>query len=169
MLGRLVVLGAFLVGAAAFFLPFFHVQAQVTTGGAVSTQAMSFSVLQIFQGADAFEDLAGGARMSEAQRRQIDTTLSTIRGVLLIPFAPTALFLLFTLFGIKRFGRGLGIASLIVGLIAVGGWALITAAAAETRSTEASFGIGLTLVLVGGILGFVGGLAATIRPEPVKA
>jgi len=169
MIGRLLVLGAFLVGAAAFFLPFFNVNATIAVDGEMKVEPISLSVMQIFQGASALENLSGGVEIPEAQRDQINTTLAQIRGVLMIPFAPTVLFLIILLAGIRRFGRAHGVFALIVGLIAVAGWGLISAAAANSTSEAASFGIGLTMVLVGGILGSIGGIAGIAKPEPKKA
>ena len=165
MLGRILVLGAFLAGVAAFFLPFLNVNAVVIADGQTETDNVSFSVMQIFQGASAFENLSGGVELTEGQKKEINSTLDTIRGVLLIPFAPTALFLLILLASIKRFGRGHGIFALIVGLVAAAGWGLLTAAATDQASSGAGFGIGLTLVLVGGILGTIGGIAGIAKPQ----
>ena len=59
----------------------------------------------------------------------------------------------------KKFGRVAGTFSLLFGLIGLGIGALLKGAA------EGDSGIGLTLLLVTGVAGVVGGLIALVKPE----
>ena len=59
----------------------------------------------------------------------------------------------------KQFGRVAGTFSLLFGLIGLGIGALLKGAA------EGDSGIGLTLLLVTGVAGVVGGLIALVKPE----
>jgi hypothetical protein len=165
MIARILVILAVAAGVAAFFLPLVNVDAKVTVDGAMSSHAFDFSTFQIIQGASGVESAMGGFELPAEQRESVNEALNTIKAIVLIPFAPTAIFLLITLFGLKRFGRGLGITSLIIGLVAVGGWALINGAAKEQPNSGAAFGIALTLILVGGGLGILGGIMGIAKPE----
>lgn len=176
MIGRLLVLAAFLAGAAGFFLPFLTVTAKVGVDDTAQLQTVSLSAMQIMQGVSAIEEVASGAAgaagaggMTDAQRAELDGAVNQIRGALLIPFAPTALFLLILLFSIKRFGRAAGVLSLIVGILGLAGWFLLNAAAAEAERAGGGFAIGFTLLVVGAGLGTLGGIAGIAKPQQPAA
>jgi hypothetical protein len=172
MIGKYLVIGALLAGILAFFLPFLEVQAPGPSGG---NETYSLSAMQVMQGAEgiknAVAEKAPEANAVDASAMKgVEDMMDTLKTAMMIPFVPTGLFLLITLLGIKRFGRGLGVFSLIVGLIALAGWALLSAAMSEAGDDgKAAFGIGFTLLMVGGLLGTAGGIAGIAKPQPKEA
>lgn len=67
------------------------------------------------------------------------------------------------LLGLKRFGRGLGIAVFIFGLMGLGMWALTNSAIAEHEQTAK---LGMHLFLGCAALTSIAGLVGIIKPEP---
>ena len=55
--------------------------------------------------------------------------------------------------------------SLLAGLLGLGGWAILNAVGQEAGD-KASFGLGLTMLLVGALLGTVGGIMGIAKPQP---
>ena len=158
---KFIVLSAGLLGLIGFFLPLISVQQSGVSG--------KLSAFQIVKGLDSVQEVVGvqgGAIANTVEGKaavtEANKALGAVKGIVLALFAP-ALFL--TLFGgiaaaKKRFGRGLGIGSLLFGLVGLGIWALLNSGA------EGSAGIGLHMLLLTGVGGTIGGLMGTIKPEP---
>lgn len=173
MIGKTCVIGALLAGVLAFFLPFITMKGPGPNGAPTD---YTFSVIQLMQGAEGIKDVVAekvpeANLVSAADTEELGKAIDALKGMLLIPFVPTALFLLIALLGLRRFGRGLGVLSLLVGLLALAGWAILDAAmsAASEEGTEAAFELGFTMLLVGALLGIVGGIAGIAKPQPKPA
>ena len=186
MIGKYLVIGALLSGIIALFLPFFTVK-RTAPGG--EQAHYSFSAIQVMQGVEgvkaAVEEQApereGGEAVSKGVEEQapeqedgeaaaskgVEEQLGDLETLVMIPFIPTAVFLLITLVGIKRFGRGLGMLSLLVGLVALTGWASLNAGMAKAGDGgQAAFEIGFTMLMVGSVLGTLGGIMGLVQPQP---
>lgn len=170
MIGKLLVFLAFVAGGVGFVLPF------IAAAAPEGTIEVSVSAMQLIQGVEGVqaamaETVAGAADAAVAEKigRSFGQMADQVRAFVAIVFAPTVLFLLIGLLGLRRFGRGLGAAALIVGGLTLAGWFIVTSAATEhsagASATQVGFGLGFTLVLVGGVLGIVGGLAGLIAPQ----
>lgn len=87
-----------------------------------------------------------------------------VKEIKLLIFESPALLgaLLGVLFGLKRFGRGLGIAVFIFGLLGLGMWAITNSAIAEHQQTVK---IGMHLFLGCAALTTIGGLVGIIKPQ----
>ncbi|MCH9684181.1 MAG: hypothetical protein K0V04_22300 [Deltaproteobacteria bacterium] len=173
MIGKFCVIGAALAGILAFFLPFFSITASALGGGEAD---YSISVMQLMQGAEGLkavvaEQAPQANLVDTAQMGELTEALDKLKGILMIPFVPTVLFVLISLIGIKRFGRGLGVFSLIVGIIGVGGWLLLSAGISAAAEEDGKFAaaIGLTLLGVGAGLGTLGGILGIAKPQPKTA
>jgi len=170
MIGKFCVIGALLAGILAFFLPFVSMQGPGPEG---KPTEYTFSVMQLMQGAEGIkaavaEKVPEANMVSEEDTKKLGEAMDALKALLMIPFVPTAFFLLITLIGLKRFGRGLGVFSLLVGLVALGGWALLTAAMAaanEQDGVQAGFQIGFTMLLIGALLGTFGGIMGIAKPQ----
>lgn len=173
MIGKYCVIGALLAGILAFFLPFFSMEGPKADG---SKTTYTFSVMELMQGAEGLKDVIAEESpevnaIPEEDLKKLGEVIDGIKGVLMIPFIPTGFFLLITLIGLKRFGRGLGVFSLLVGLLALGGWAILNAAmgVAAEEGTPAEFQIGFTMLLIGALLGTFGGVMGIAKPQPKDA
>lgn len=163
-ISKFIVLLAGIVGVAAFFLPLASVKDSGFTG--------QLSAFQIVKGISSTQDVVGEAgkivdsETDKAAVKDANEALSAVKGIVLACFAPAVFLLLFGGIGAaKRFGRGLGIGSLLFGLIGLGIWALLSAAFKETGA-ESAVGVAMHLLLVSGAGGALGGLMGTIKPEP---
>jgi hypothetical protein len=173
MIGKYCVIGALLAGVLAFFLPFISMQGP---GPERKPTEYTFSVMKLMQGAEGIKDAVAekvpeASMVSEEDTKKLGEAMDALKGMLLIPFVPTAFFLLITLLGLKRFGRGLGVFSLLVGLVALAGWALLNAAmgAANEEDVQAEFQIGFTMLLIGALFGIIGGIMGIAKPQPKAA
>ncbi|HEX5060885.1 MAG TPA: hypothetical protein VFV99_16070 [Kofleriaceae bacterium] len=154
---KFIVLVGGILGILAFFLPLVSVE----RNGAKA----SVSAYQVIKGLDQVEVAVdqGAARGEYA----VETTASAkkdigaMKGIVMAIFAPALLLSLIGAAGVarKRFGRVAGTFSFLFGIVGLGIAALLKSAA------EGDSGIGLTLLLVTGVAGLVGGLAALIKPE----
>ena len=154
---KFIVLVGGILGILSFFLPLVSVE----RGG---TKA-SVSAYQVIKGLDAVEvavdDGAKQAAFDVETSASAKKDIGAMKGIVMAIFAPALLLGLMGAAGVarKRFGRVAGTFSLLAGLIGLG-IAMILKSAAEGDG-----GIGLTLLLVTGVAGVVGGLAALIKPE----
>ena len=158
---KFIVLGAGVLGIIGFFLPLISVQKSGIEG--------KLSAFQIVKGIDSAQDVVGkeaaAAAAGSVQEKQAvedaNKALGAIKAIVLALFAPALLLALFGGIGAakKRFGRGFGITSLLVGLLGLGIWALLSSAA------EGSAGVGLHMLLLTGLGGIIGGLVATVKPD----
>jgi|SoiMethySBSTD1v2_1073268.scaffolds.fasta_scaffold210293_3 hypothetical protein len=168
---KFMVLVAGLMGLVAFFLPLFSVD--------VSGKSFSVSAFQAVRGVEAVKahlESEAGQKVREDPQAQksiddLDEILTKVKSYLFIMYAPAALLVLLGIFGVvkQRFGRGFGVLALLMGLITFGFWALLFFAAGEAKKeqADAAFGLGLGvhLLLGTGILGFLGGVTNTVKPD----
>ena len=157
---KFIVLVGGILGILAFFLPLVSVE----RGGAKA----SVSAYQVIKGLDQVEvevdkATAGATRgsfeMETASSAKKD--IGAMKGIVMAIFAPALLLALIGGLGVKRkkFGRVAGTFSLLAGLVGLG-IAMILKSAAEGDG-----GIGLTLLLLTGVAGVVGGLITLVKPE----
>ncbi|HEU5058931.1 MAG TPA: hypothetical protein VFU21_20500 [Kofleriaceae bacterium] len=168
---KFMVLVAGLMGLVAFFLPLFSVD--------VAGKSFTVSAFQAVRGVEAvkanLEKQAGEKMQNDPQAQKavadLDDVLTKVKSYLFIMYAPAALLLLLGVIGVvkQKFGRGFGVLSLLLGLVTFGFWALLFFAAGEAKKeqAEATFGLGLGvhLLLGTGILGFLGGVTNTVKPD----
>lgn len=154
---KFIVLAGGILGILAFFLPLVSVERQ----GAKA----SVSAFQVIKGLDQVEvavdeGAARGAYNVETSA-SAKKDIGAMKGIVMAIFAPALLLSLLGAAGVarKRFGRVAGTFSLLAGLIGLGIAAILKSAA------EGDGGIGLTLLLVTGVAGVVGGLIALVKPE----
>jgi hypothetical protein len=97
--------------------------------------------------------------------KDADDELGKIKGIVLAVFAPALLLALIGGLGVmrKKFGRGAGALSLVFGLLGLGIGAVLRSAA------EGDAGIGITVLLLTGVAGIVGGIMALAKPERATA
>lgn len=158
---KFIVLVGGILGILAFFLPLVSVQRH----GASAT----VSAFQVIKGLDQVEvavDEAGAHRSIDVETRAgAKKDIGAMKGIVMAIFAPAALLALIGGLGVarRRFGRGAGTLSLLLGLLGLGIAAVLKSAA------EGDGGIGLTILLATGIAGVVGGLAALFKPERAEA
>jgi hypothetical protein len=156
---KFIVLGAGILGLIGFFLPLISVQKSGIEG--------KLSAFQIVKGLDSAQDVVGeahaaaGTAEDKAAVAEANEALGAVKGIVLALFVPAFLLALFGGIGAakKRFGRGLGVTSLLIGLVGLGIWALLSSAA------EGSAGVGLHMLLLTGLGGIGGGLIATVKPD----
>jgi hypothetical protein len=168
---KLIVLAGGILGILAFFLPLVSVQRDNFHG--------TVSAFQLIKGLDTASDAVdkadaqvdtqvnvasfGGedAAASHAAAGEAKKDLGALKAIVLAIFAPALLLALIGGLGVKRkrFGRGAGALSLVLGLVGLG-IAMILKSAAEGDA-----GIGLTLLLLTGMSGVVGGMIALIKPQ----
>jgi hypothetical protein len=163
---KFVVLAAGLAGLLAFFLPLVSVKDSGIKG--------AISAFQIVKGIDSASDVVdqaavtAGSAADRAMARDANQALGAIKGIVLALFVPAVLLTLLGGLGTarKRFGRGMGAGSLVVGVIGLAIWAILNSAASEAGSDGGSAaGIGLHLLLLTGLGGLVGGLLALVKPD----
>jgi hypothetical protein len=156
---KYVVLLAGVVGLIAFFLPLVAVNKSGIEG--------KLSAYRIVKGIDSADQVVASAESgSTSGVAEANKALGAIKGIVVAIFVPALLLVVFGGVGAarKRFGRGLAIPSMIVGLVGLGFWALLNAAASAGDGGSVA-GAGMHLLLVTGLLGTLGGLIATIKPD----
>lgn len=160
---KFIVLVGGILGLLAFFLPMVSVE----RGDA----KVSVSAFQVVKGLDevsatvgseevkvkaaAYGDV-GGASVAEAQ-----SGIEKIKGIILAFFAPALLLAAIGGLGVarKKFGRVAGTFSLLLGLVGLGVAVMLRSAA------EGDAGAALTVLLLTGVAGVVGGILALAKPE----
>jgi hypothetical protein len=157
---KFIVLVGGILGILAFFLPLVSVERD-------STKA-SVSAFQIIKGLDQVEVAVADA----GARRKIDVATSAsakqdigaLKGIVMAIFAPALLLTFLGGLGAarRRFGRVAGTFSLLLGIAGLGIGAVLKSAAGGDG------GIGLTLLLLTGVAGVVGGLLALVKPERAR-
>ncbi len=151
---KFIVLLGGILGILAFFLPMVAVDRPDAKG--------TVSAFELIKGVDQAQ-AAVDREPAYASMRESSSgpNMGALKGIVVAIFVP-ALFL-FALGGLgvarKKFGRAAGIVSLIFGVIGLAIAGLLSAAASGDS------GIGLTLLIVTGLLGLVGGILATAKPE----
>lgn len=155
---KFIVLAGGILGILAFFLPMVTLHRADFTGSA--------SAFQLIKGLDAASSAVNSdevrvAAMSSETVSQAKEGLDAMKGIVAAIFVPAILLAIMGAFGVKRrsFGRVAGGFSLLLGLIGLGIASLLKSAAG------ADAGIGLTLLLLTGVAGTVGGLITLVKPE----
>jgi hypothetical protein len=154
---KFIVLVGGILGILSFFLPLVSVERQGTKA--------SVSAYQVIKGLDqvevAVDEGARQAAYSMETSASAKKDIGAMKGIVMAIFAPALLLALIGAAGVarKRFGRVAGTFSLLLGLVGLGIAAILKSAA------EGDGGIGLTLLLVTGVAGVVGGIATLIKPE----
>ena len=154
---KFIVLVGGILGILAFFLPLVSVERQ----GAKA----SVSAFDVIKGLDqvevAVDQGASQAAYSIDTANEAKEGIGAMKGIVMAVFAPALLLSLLGAAGIarKKFGRVAGTFSLLAGLIGLGIGTILKSAA------EGDGGIALTLLVVTGVAGIVGGLVALVKPE----
>lgn len=156
---KFIVLAGGIIGILAFFLPMVTVEQ-----GNVSS---SVSAFQIVKGLDTASVAVGSQEVSVAiadaggDAGAAKDMLDGMKTFVLAMFVPALMLLVIGGLGVmrKQFGRVAGTFSLLFGLAGLGIGALLKSAA------EGDSGIGLTLMLLTGVAGIVGGLITLVKPE----
>jgi hypothetical protein len=154
---KFIVLVGGIIGILSFFLPLVSVHRGDFTG--------KVSAFQVIKGLDtvSVEVDSADARtsMDVATRSEAKKDIGAMKGIVMAIFAPAALLALIGGLGVarRRFGRGAATLCLLFGLIGLGIAAILKGAA------EGDAGIGLTLLLLTGVSGVVGGIAGLVKPE----
>ena len=161
---KYVVLASGIIGLIAFFLPLIAVEKSGVEG--------KLSAFQIVKGIDAVQDIVKEApKTGTAEEKEIVTdandALDEVKGIVLAIFGPAALLALLGVIATvrKRFGRGMAIPTFLIGLIGLGIWALLNAAAEEVGGDESVKGIAMHLLMITGLGGTFAGLVGTIKPD----
>jgi len=155
---KFIVLGAGVIGLIAFFLPLI----------AVKGVNVPISAFNIVRGAEAIQQAVGGE--TDQMARDLDEGAGAVKAIVLGAYAPALLCFLFGLIGVVKssFGRGLGIGTLLFGLIAIGIWMLLNTAAndagAQTSAGDVK-GIGMWMMMLSALGCASGGLLALIKPD----
>jgi hypothetical protein len=156
---KFIVLVGGILGILSFFLPLVSVTRGEVTG--------TVSAFQIVKGLDTVQvavDNAEVHNVAEVETRAgASKDLGALKGIVMAIFAPALLLGLIGGLGVmrKKFGRGAGTLSLLLGLLGLGIAAVLKSAA------EGDSGVGMTLLLVTGVAGIVGGVLALIKPERI--
>ncbi len=177
---KFLVLVGGIVGIVSFFLPLIAVKDSGVEG--------AVSAFQIVKGLDKASEVvtgaagelaktaeeAGAAELQKATAEANDA-FGKIKTVVMAIYAPALLLLIIGAIAVmkKQFGRVGGTFAFLFGLIGLGIWAILNAAANEVAADiakgggagESVKGIAMHLLMVTGALGLVGGLMALIKPE----
>ena len=154
---KFIVLVGGILGILSFFLPL----VSVTRHG----ETVKVSAFQVVKGLDAVGSAVDDAKPTDeldvATQREAKKDVGAMKGIVMAIFAPALLLTLIGGLGVarKRFGRGAATFSLLFGLLGLG-IAMILKSAAEGDA-----GIGMTLLLLTGISGVVGGIVGLVKPE----
>lgn len=155
---KFLVLAGGLLGILAFFLPMVTVHRSGYEGSVSAFQIIKG--LNVASDAMASDEVRHAAMSSEAYTSAKDG-VDQMKGIVMAIFIPAILLAALGALGVakKKFGRGIGAVSFLLGLVGLGIGALLKSAAG------ADGGIGLTLLLATGALGTVGGLFALVKPD----
>lgn len=166
---RLLVFLAGLAGVVAFFMPLIQFDAEVE-GKKLRAEISAFRMVS---GITSIRDVVKGDYQVSAEEDKKFVTersedVDKSRVIYMVAFAPGIHLLLAAIAG--RLGRGKATIALIAGLLGVGIWLLLKAGfekALSENKTGVAFeaGLALTLLMVVGIAGSVGGLLGLISPE----
>ena len=155
---KFLVLAGGLLGIIAFFLPMVTVHRGGYEGSVSAFQIIKgLNVASETVNSDEFRHAAMNTESVQSAKEGVDT----MKGIVMAIFVPAILLAALGALGVakKKFGRGIGALSFLLGLIGLGIGALLKSAAGEDG------GIGLTLLLATGALGTVGGLFALVKPD----
>jgi hypothetical protein len=160
---KLIVLVGGILGILSFFLPLVSVTRD--------HQTVTLTAFQVVRGVDAVTgeidkaDVSAASLEDRATMSRAKGDLGAIKGIVLAIFAPALLLAVIGGLGVvrRRFGRGAGALALLLGIVGLGIGAVLKSAA------EGDSGAGMTLLLVTGAAGVIGGLMALAKPERLAA
>jgi len=166
-LWKILVLLAGLAGITGFFLPF--VKYKSPDGSVTGT----ISAYQIVSGITDPNDIVDGdlPKLDQTQVtvlvKQFNEGLAEFKTAMLAFFTPALLLALVGGLAVARgrMGRLAGIFALLLGLANAGVFFLFYSVAKDSGQTDATLGLGLTMLLVAGIGGALGGLGALFSPD----
>jgi|GEM_PF-2415354 len=173
MIGKYLVWAALGLGFIGFFLPMLTVTSGPVKVSLSGMDLMGDPASIIKKATDQAGDQVGAsegdkkkiaaAAKSSTAGADLSGAADKIKSAILILFAPTILFLIVTLMGFKmRYGRGLATLVLLGGLAG----ALVAGALSGESSPNGEFGMGMTMILIGGVAGIGAGIMGLIKPEP---
>jgi hypothetical protein len=155
---KFIVLVGGILGILAFFLPMVTIHRADFNGSA--------SAFQLIKGLNAASDAVNSDEVRAAAISSVDVAkanegLDAMKGIVAAIFVPAILLAIMGGFGVKRkkFGRVAGGFSLLFGLIGLGIATILRSAAGSDA------GIGLTLLLLTGVAGTLGGLITLVKPD----
>lgn len=166
---KFLILGAGIIGIVSFFLPY----AEVDNG----TTTMSFSALDVMIGVDIAEEAVGAAKDAveargaalNADLREIEETLDTIKGIFVLIFLPTLVFLVVGLIAAirRKLERPGGVLVLIAGVVGTGINMVFLSVwgSADVEAAGGHAGMAQFILVFASIVGFVGGLLTLIKPD----
>ncbi|MEJ7603099.1 MAG: hypothetical protein WKG01_34750 [Kofleriaceae bacterium] len=163
---KVLVLLAGLVGIAGFFLPF--VKYKSPDGSVTGT----ISAYQIVAGIDDPGDIVDGD-VPNLDREQVavlvtqfNEGLAELKALMLGFFAPAVLLAVIGALAVARgrLGRISGVFALLLGVANIGVFLLFRGVAGDSGQTDATLGVGLSMLLAAGIVGAIGGLGALVSP-----
>jgi hypothetical protein len=166
---KFIVLLGGILGILAFFLPL----VSVTRGTGADKATATVSAFQIIKGIDEIKvhvdqastnthtDVAVSADQMRELKENTKGGLDQIKGFVMAIFAPALLLALMGAAGIARgkFQRLGGTFAFLLGAVGLGIGALLKGA------SEGNSGIGMTFLLITGVLGLAGGLLALVKPD----
>jgi hypothetical protein len=154
---KFIVLVGGILGILAFFLPLVSVER--------AGHKADVSAYQVVKGLDQAQTAVDDGVQQSAFDADTATSakkdIGALKGIVMGVFAPALLLALIGGIGVARrkFGRVAGTFSFLLGLVGLGIGAILKAAA------DGDGGVGLTLLLLTGFAGVVGGLATLIKPD----
>lgn len=165
---KFMVLVGGLMGIVAFFLPMATVEGQ--------GQTIKASAFQAVRGATFIEGKAKeveGSAISAQDKKsagEVGDFFTKVKSVLYGLYAPAVLLMLLGLIGVikQKFGRGFAIFSVLLGLVSLAIWGFLFMLAGEVNKdgdTKLTLGLGSHFLLGTGILGFLGGITNTVKPD----
>jgi hypothetical protein len=166
-LWKFLVLVAGIAGIAGFFLPFVNYK---SPDGSVTG---TISAYQIVAGISDPNEIVDGdlPKLDQTQVavliEQFNEGLAELKTTMLAFFSPALLLGLIGGIAVLRgkMGRLAGVFALLLGLANAGVFFLFNAVAKDSGQTDATLGLGLTMLLVAGAGGALGGLGALVSPD----
>ena len=154
---KFIVLVGGILGILSFFLPLVSVHREGHTANVSAFQV----VKGLDQASTAVDDGVQQSAMSADSGAEAKKDIGALKGIVMAIFAPAVLLAAIGGLGVarKKFGRVAGTFSFLLGLVGLGIAALLKSAA------EGDAGIGLTLLLLTGVAGVVGGIMGLVKPE----
>lgn len=170
---KFVVLGCGALGLVAFFMPLIHVKKANAKVSAWQVVKGLDKVSKASKEAAAMMDKAASTpikneKLDEMRNKAKDISKGsdTAKFIFYIPFFPAAMFVLIGVIAvIGRFGRGSAVATILMGLVGIGIWALIRAAAKDV-GVEDALGSAITMLAVCYFGATTAGIVGLFKPEP---
>jgi hypothetical protein len=160
MLGKILAVLAGAAAVASFFLPL----AWEEKGG-VRVSVSAYSVVRgVGEGDVEADDAAARGRRAAEIRATQEETEGVSAAVLLIWLAPIGVALVGVAALFTRFGRGLAVLGLLLGLLTGGIWLAFRHGTKDWES-GAEVGLGVAMLGVAGVVGVLSGVVGLVAPE----